>query len=450
MFFDGVTYAAVSRNLAEGFGDIWHPYYTDIVYPEFYEQPPLFFFFQSVFYRIFGDSLIVEAFYGFASGLLILYFISKIWKLNFANSNNTSGVWVPILLFTVIPLTSWLFANNMLEGTMTLFTTIAVYLIIIGLNSTEFKSAAVLSVCSGVIIFISVMIKGPVGLFPLFIPFIWFALFERKKFFTSLLFLILMITGILLPFILLAVTSDAFLLSLSKYYNQQIVASVSGSREKGSSNFGILTVVMREVIVPIIIAIFVWIGGNARQKKKIIPEFNGKFWFYLLVAISGSFPIMLSPKQMAWYIFPSFPFYCLAIASLFDNSFSALESGLTKSYKRRMIVFTVSLFLFLSAITWMFLETGVVRKQKEFHNDFSVQKIEIPERTLISVYPPELKFDWSLVANMQRQFKVSLTDSIGCSYLLTRITDRNHIDSLNFYEKIHPPNPNYYVLYKHR
>ncbi len=36
--------------------------------------------------------------------------------------------------------------------------------------------------------------------------------------------------------------------------------------------------------------------------------------FALLTAMSGSLPIMLSPKQTGYYAAPSWPFYCLALA----------------------------------------------------------------------------------------------------------------------------------------
>lgn len=42
MFLDGITYSAISRNMANGIGSFWHPHYTETLYPHFNEHPPLY------------------------------------------------------------------------------------------------------------------------------------------------------------------------------------------------------------------------------------------------------------------------------------------------------------------------------------------------------------------------------------------------------------------------
>ena len=55
MFFDGITFASIARNLAEGRGRFWEPSYTATIYPAFYEHPPLGFWLQSLWFRALGD-----------------------------------------------------------------------------------------------------------------------------------------------------------------------------------------------------------------------------------------------------------------------------------------------------------------------------------------------------------------------------------------------------------
>jgi len=43
MFFDGLTYASIARNINEGIGTLWVPSYTPTIHPEFYEHPPFSF-----------------------------------------------------------------------------------------------------------------------------------------------------------------------------------------------------------------------------------------------------------------------------------------------------------------------------------------------------------------------------------------------------------------------
>ena len=73
---DGVEYAAVARNMADGVGTFWKPYLDDTIHPVFHEHPPLVFWIQSHFFRLFGDGPYLEAFYGFFIGLIISVLIA--------------------------------------------------------------------------------------------------------------------------------------------------------------------------------------------------------------------------------------------------------------------------------------------------------------------------------------------------------------------------------------
>ncbi|MFW7379491.1 MAG: hypothetical protein ACOH5I_11830 [Oligoflexus sp.] len=70
MFFDGLTYAAISRNLVDGLGPIWQTHYTDSLYPRFYEHPPLAFYLQSLAFRLLGDQFYVEKLRAAGLGIL--------------------------------------------------------------------------------------------------------------------------------------------------------------------------------------------------------------------------------------------------------------------------------------------------------------------------------------------------------------------------------------------
>src|SRR6478735_996055 len=62
MFFDGMTYSAVGRNLYLGYGTFWKPYYNQMFDP-FYTHLPLVFGLLSKFYAIFGDNLYTPKIY---------------------------------------------------------------------------------------------------------------------------------------------------------------------------------------------------------------------------------------------------------------------------------------------------------------------------------------------------------------------------------------------------
>src|SRR5262245_45890782 len=80
MFVDGVTYAAIARNVALGRGGFWTPFYTATVYPEFHDHPPLGFWLQSLWFRVLGDHLYVERLYSLAVATATAGLIAIIWR----------------------------------------------------------------------------------------------------------------------------------------------------------------------------------------------------------------------------------------------------------------------------------------------------------------------------------------------------------------------------------
>ncbi|MGK0366790.1 MAG: 4-amino-4-deoxy-L-arabinose transferase-like glycosyltransferase, partial [Saprospiraceae bacterium] len=92
MFMDGVLYAAVAKNQAEGFGSFWQPIFTDTWNKHgvhtFHEHPPLVFGIQSLFFKILGTSIYVERFYSFLTAFFTAWLIHLNWKIIFQNQKN--------------------------------------------------------------------------------------------------------------------------------------------------------------------------------------------------------------------------------------------------------------------------------------------------------------------------------------------------------------------------
>src|SRR5713226_5809017 len=173
MFMDGVVYASIARNMAENYGSFWQPYYTATIYPTFYEHPPLGFWLQSWAYRLCGDSVYVEAWWGFCVGTLTVLVLVGIWRCLTPQGYALAGAWFPIMLFIVTPMTSWALANNMLENTMTFFILLSVLLCLLSLQNPHRGFSCLYGILSGLSIFCAILIKGPVAMFPMAMPFIY-------------------------------------------------------------------------------------------------------------------------------------------------------------------------------------------------------------------------------------------------------------------------------------
>jgi len=163
--------------------------------------------------------------------------------------------------------------------------------------------------------------KGFVGLFPLaFLGIYWLVFRSDSIFKTSFQ------TGVLIIFSaslfgLLFLLEPAAFESLKNYLEVQVLASLQGERKLyffRDSRFYILGQ-MGLVILPMLLFLFLNMGMVKFWLKKSIKiasflkSREGKLALvFLLVALSASLPIMLSPRQALPYLLPSVPFFSLA------------------------------------------------------------------------------------------------------------------------------------------
>ena len=447
MFVDGITYASIARNMAENYGSFWQPYYTATAYPTFYEHPPLGFWLQSWAYRLCGDSVYVEAWWGFVVGTLILVGLAGIWRCVTPQGAALAGTWFPIMLFVVTPMTSWALANNMLENTLTLFIVLSVWLCLLSVKNPAIFLSCLYGILSGLSMVCAILIKGPVALFPLAVP--WMSMIhEAKKPIKIWTTVMILIMTLMISFGIMFSTNAASVHFFKQYIRQQVLASVTGERETSTSRFDVLRVVSREQLVPLVVGAMLT-ATIYRLRQVPIAAINYRlFLCYLGIALAGSLPILLSAKQKRWYAFPSFPFYTMAIAVVFNDVALAFESFFDKHRKRTNSVSIFALSVLCIAIFLMFFEKKSLRRHVNFHHDFSTQSLTIQEREIISVYPPSLAKNWSLVANMQRKFKASLSENIGHKYLLMTTEQVIPEGAFSKYKKMHNYYAHTYLLFK--
>jgi hypothetical protein len=124
-----------------------------------------------------------------------------------------------------------------------------------------------------------------------------------------------------------------------------------------------------------------------------------------------------------------------------------IEAILTEKRKIRLVVAVLALVFFSISITVMLYRKGEVTRREPFYEDFYLEKIQLPERTLISVCPKEnLSDDWVFAIDMQRFYKVSLTAEMGHEYLI--IDKNSNCKVPEGYRKVHQRPTLQYVLYR--
>ena len=128
MFMDGLFYAIISKNLANGVGDFWHLHLTKTLDPVFVVHPPLVFGLQSLFFKVFGDSIYVERIYSLLTYVVTGIIVVRIWKKLIKNNSNQTA-WLPLLFWVITPVVFWAVPNN-IENTMMIFTSLSVLFIL--------------------------------------------------------------------------------------------------------------------------------------------------------------------------------------------------------------------------------------------------------------------------------------------------------------------------------
>ncbi len=409
MFVDGVWYATIANNLANDIGSFWIPSFTNTIFKDFYEHPPLGLGLQSLFFNVLGDAFWVERMYCFVVFTITLLLIVKIWILIF-NDNNTyrKHYYFPVLLWMTNFQVFFAYPNNVLECTLTIFILFAVYYSLKSLYSKNWKSNIYILV-SGIFIFAGFLTKGLVSLFPLGF-FILYTLINNnnllKNVSASLILFISFLCCLSILFLFDAPTSF-----LENYFESQVLEALNGNRIENmrDSRFYIIKSLFKGIPISLGIPVFI-IGINYfLNKKKNAPTSSYKkvSVFFLLLGLSGSLPIMISLKQAGYYLIPSIPFFSIAIAIWATPALLFIEQKVKTNKKIRTIYSFCILFLLTLSIFLALKNIGTIDK-RDFETITDVKEIskEVPDYSVISLKSD--CFEHSLHGFFQRYSYISL------------------------------------------
>lgn len=401
MFMDGMIYSAIAHQMANGNGDLWHLFLSETLFKEFYEHPPFAIFLHSLFYRI-SDSFIIDKLYSFLTFLLNILGAILIWK-NISNPKDKNFWWIPTILYSSILLVSWAFKNNMLENTMSVFCIFSSYFI---LKACEKRNYFFLLIAA-LLIVLAFLSKGFTGLFPLGIPFLFFiskANFSFKNF-LFVTFILAAFTILLLIPIYLNKNSSSF---LSNYFNQQIVKSFEGEKGIDSNRLFILSKIFLELIPVFIISLTILIISYFKKQFIPIPKKTvSSFLLFILIALSASLPVLVSPRQSGYYVLSSFPFFSLAFAELIFPQILIWFNKLNASSKKINTANFIASCILISSILFS------VSRYKKYERDeivlkdiFTICK-NIPPKEIVSI-PFQQRESWAVYAYFSRCGNISL------------------------------------------
>ncbi len=407
---DGMLYAAVAHNLANGLGTFWHPHFSQTVMPVFHEHPPLFFGIESIFFKIFGSSMYVERTYELLIAFITVFLIYKIWNCFFNDKPEKDVFWLVILFWISIPVCCWAFANNVEEPTMGMFDLASILFIsklFVQKSNTWFNLFM-----AGLMIFAASLCKGFQGLFPLTAIFFYWAAFRNISF--GRMFaqsaLILAIVVILYGILLLNETVRS---SYLFYFNRRITAAFTDSNFAGNDRFGILDRLFSELIPAFILMLGGAIFFRIKKMDFTLDKNNLRIsmWFFL-IALSGTLPLMLTLEQSGFYFVPALPYYAMGFAVLFAPFLSKL-TGQINVNSNKFKIFRYSTWLLFVASVVFSLATIIYsppKRDKEMLHDIYTIGPVITQRNIIGI-PAEMGNEWSLLMYYSRYFFISLDAS---------------------------------------
>jgi len=400
MFFDGVTYASISRNMAEGQGSFWNPHYTQTLYPEFRQHPPLALGMEALAFKALGDHWWVERFYSIMTFLLSGLLLALIWK---RTTNNLRWAWLPLLFWLVMPLVTWCATNNMLENTMSIFVLLSVYLMIVGYQRNH-KIWLVFSAFALLMAFLS---KGFTGLFPLAFPVVYCIFDTKRKWIQGPIdSLLLGIFMTVFAGIMMMVFPGSFAY-LKDYVLLQVVGG--GLHETTvSSRFYIVLCLLQQLLIPFVLVMTLLVCKKKLNGNEKVFEFPpDKAWFYvfLLLGLLGVLPIMVSVKQSDYYLLAALPFFALACG---HASLSMVNVLMLKIKPRLRNWMTLGVnCVALVGVVLNVIQVGKYGRNETLIKDVKSIVSELAGNQMISINSSDF-FQWEWHAYFMRYGKVSL------------------------------------------
>ena len=434
IFMDGNLYASVSVNFARGEGNFWSPHFSKTSMTFFHEQPPLMFGLLGICYKIFGEHMLVERFYSLAIFILSVIVFLKIWKELFPSDHalHTTQL-LALLVWMIIPNSFWVVIHNLEENTMGLFVLLTIFLQLKGCK-VHFSRAVFLLLLSSVTLFCAFLTKGFPGLFPIiFYPLLLF--FSEDSFAypkrTGIIVYLFFIFSFALMLMLVFIHPVSAPLMNSWLYERVInsIQNVSTTQNR----FGILFFLLMQ-LVPVFV-LFLVIGALS-QWKKVKPVFLLKADFrnaiiFLILALAGSVPLVVTREQRGFYLATSFPYYAIALTLFIAPYCGALKKeNWTQTWLTRFKAFNYFFAAIILLVTVYFLPVPK-RDPGKFH-DYKIltSKLNFGQYLVVG---GEMWNDWELQTAMVRNKYVSLTSDTSVSdFLLLDQQAKRQTDTTNF------------------
>ena len=423
MFMDGLQYACVSKNLADGLGSFWFPHlsatWVKAGSPYFLEHPPLVYGMQSLLFKLLGDTIYIERLYSLLTAIITAYIIALTWKLIYQEDLELKQLsWLPILFWIIIPVGFWSYQNNMQENTMGLFTLSSVYFTLKGLSNK--RHIFIYLLLSGTFIFLASLSKGLPGLFPIVVVGLYWLVHRTISLRMMVTYSLVLILLPVLFYSLLLLDNEAYR-SLTFYFNERVLHRIQDNPTV-ESHFYIVYRLVTELLPPLLITLGLLV---LFRLKSIQFSYNRKHMksshLFLLIGISGSLPLILTPVQKGFYLVAAFPFFAFAFALIVAPSLNELVNRMDVAKRSFTIFKTVSVVVLIVSALFSGLQGGKVGRDHDTLHDVYLIGEVLPRSSVIKI-EDSMYAQWGLQFYLIRHFNISVdvSDNQYAYYLVKK------------------------------
>lgn len=443
LYNDGLWYAMLSRNLARGEGELWAPKLTDTIFTTFHEHPPLGFIVQAPFFALLGEGWHTERIY---TAVIFAVTVGLLWRLWQRAGGSAQHFWIPLSFWLFNEINTHFYPSNILEPLLSVWALAAVNAAWRSAD-TQGRNRYAWAAAAGVFTLLAVLTKGPVGAFPLAFfalhTFAYRSITLREAAWLTAVMTITLALGLLA---LLLCWPDARE-GLVAYWNTQVEASLAKTRRDRHHRNNRLYLMGRLAGV---MAPALGVCALAWYRSALRPKLPRASVLLLLLGLSASLPMVVSPKQSYYYLLPSLPYFAfglgLWVAALKPQGFAwAAAPWAPKAFNALMVLFTLA---------------GIVRAGG-FYGDINRRDAEtLPDMQAVAIatYPDTIiasaTYDPYVVGYLGRLYDMSIDtfpqNRPKYSYLLT---DECQLDSVRFDSAVWQPlelDTDFYLLYKRK
>lgn len=352
MFVDGVVYACVGRNLANGIGTFWEPRFSETYWSHFHIQPPLMFGLEAGFFKVLGNTIYTERVYSICTAILSAAAMILVWNLFSKERPHQSVGWFPLLCWITMPTVFWVYQNNLEEGTVTVFVLLSVYFI---LRAILYQTSSIFWLClGGAGLCLASLCKGIQGLFPLSLPLVAYLTYHQKYRLRKALLFTIIPCAIVFIFYSILFSNGEIRYSFQQYAQTRLVRTFAGTHNTTTNRLLLLHNLGIEILPVVLLLLFLWsVGGRRLDRTQLRAAL-----LMILLALTGILPLMVTLEQRRFYFAPALPLFVIGMWLPFAKNVSRLLEPAMAKPAFRILSYAVSLLLLCGGIIFTATHVG--------------------------------------------------------------------------------------------